>query len=189
MQKEPANELLCSDGHRAETVVIAVVFPAKADFAAVDGQQAIVGYGNAMGIAADIVEDLLGSGERRLGVDDPFGGADRCEVAQEGRACSLRCCREVKNFSRPAMYAFARYLQEQPSEQARQDTNRKEEAWSAGDPAFAIGRDPTAWHDKIDVRVGTQAPQSLSPNKTSARSSTHFTPPSCHPQILPDQSG
>lgn len=72
MEQEPANELFGGEGHRAETIAVAVVFPAKANFAVVDGEQTIVGYGDAMGIAADIVEDLFGSGERRLGVNDPF---------------------------------------------------------------------------------------------------------------------
>ena len=37
-----------------------------------------------MGIACDIAEDLLRPVERRFAVDDPFGVAERREVAKEG---------------------------------------------------------------------------------------------------------
>src|SRR5260370_8300409 len=42
-------------------------------------------------------------------------------------------------------------LQDQPSEQARENTHVEEEVGSAGDPARTIKRDAAAWHDHVDV--------------------------------------
>ncbi|GLR45326.1 hypothetical protein GCM10007880_58430 [Mesorhizobium amorphae] len=50
-----------------------IVLPAKTDFAILDGDEAVVGNGDAVGIATRVVEDLFGSGECRLGIDDPLG--------------------------------------------------------------------------------------------------------------------
>lgn len=47
---------------------------------AVGREQAIVEYGDAMGLAADGVRDLQGPGEWPFGIDDPFSGAARCRV-------------------------------------------------------------------------------------------------------------
>lgn len=38
-----------------------------------------------MGVAAQIVEDLLRSGERAFGIDDPFDIAERCQILGESR--------------------------------------------------------------------------------------------------------
>ena len=44
-------------------------------------------------------------------------------------------------------------LQKQSAEQAREHAHRQEEAWPAGDPLFAIGRDAATGHDTMQVRV------------------------------------
>ena len=43
-----------------------------------------------MGVAAEIVEDLLGAAERSFGVDDPFGLAQRSQMGGEGRRLGER---------------------------------------------------------------------------------------------------
>ena len=63
--------------------VAAVVGVAKAHRAAVEAAQALVADGDAVGVAAEVVEDLLGAGEWPLGVDHPFGLAGRAQVLGE----------------------------------------------------------------------------------------------------------
>src|SRR5271166_438939 len=58
--------------------------PAEADLAIVDVEDAVVGNGDAMRIAADIVENLFRSGKGRPGVDDPIRLAERRQVPLEG---------------------------------------------------------------------------------------------------------
>lgn len=49
-----------------------VVPPAESDFAISDVGDSVVGDGDPMGISAEIVEDLLWTAERLLGIDDPL---------------------------------------------------------------------------------------------------------------------
>src|SRR4051794_11636451 len=71
MDQEAADEFIGRERHRLLTVGISIVFPVKADLAVVDGHQAVVGDGDAMGIAADIIENLSWPGEWPLGIDHP----------------------------------------------------------------------------------------------------------------------
>ena len=64
---------------------MAVVAPAEADLPVVEGEESVVGDGDAVSVAAEVVEDLLGAGEGGLGVDDPLGLAEGPEVAGEGQ--------------------------------------------------------------------------------------------------------
>ena len=64
----------------------AVVLPFEGDASLVAGDQAAVGDGHAVGIARQIGQHRLGSAERALAVDDPFGLAQRREPGGEGTA-------------------------------------------------------------------------------------------------------
>ena len=46
---------------------MAVVAPAEADLTVLDGEEAVVGDGDAVGVLAEVVEDLVGAGEGGLG--------------------------------------------------------------------------------------------------------------------------
>ncbi len=48
--------------HRGVAVVAAIIFPAEAHLAVVDGQQAAIGDGNAMCVPANVAEDRPKSG-------------------------------------------------------------------------------------------------------------------------------
>ena len=50
----------------------------------VGGDQAAVGDSNAVGVAGQIGQYLLGSGKRALGVDEPVRRPQRVEVGPEG---------------------------------------------------------------------------------------------------------
>jgi len=77
MEQEAADEFLGREGHCSPGSAVAIVLPAEANLAIVDGEQAVVGNGDAMRVASQVVEDLLRSGEGRLGVNHPFGSAQR----------------------------------------------------------------------------------------------------------------
>ena len=67
----------------ARRAVAAVVGVAKAHRAVVEAAQTLVADGDPVGVATEVVEDLLGAGEGPLGVDDPFGLAGRAQVVGE----------------------------------------------------------------------------------------------------------
>ena len=51
---------------------VAVIFPLEGDLAVLEGQQTAVGDGDAMGVAAEILQHVLRSAKGGLGVDHPF---------------------------------------------------------------------------------------------------------------------
>ncbi|ESY64380.1 hypothetical protein X743_31420 [Mesorhizobium sp. LNHC252B00] len=66
--------------------MVAIVLPAEADLSLVQAHEAAVGDGDAMGVAAQIGEDLFGTAERGLGVDDPFDAFQSSQLgAESGR--------------------------------------------------------------------------------------------------------
>ena len=60
----------------------------KGYLAVLDVEDAIVGDGYAVGIAAHVVQDLLRSGKGLLGVDDPVPAADSSQEAVTGGSVS-----------------------------------------------------------------------------------------------------
>jgi len=84
MQQESADELISGKRHGAVLSVVAIVLVAELHFATFDIKQAIIGDGNAVRITPHIVEYLLRSSKRRLGVDHPFGFAKRSQLTAKG---------------------------------------------------------------------------------------------------------
>jgi len=65
---------------------MAIILVAECDLALRDVQDPMIGDGHPVGITANVVQDLLGAGERPLGVDHPFGLAAGRQVIQEFRS-------------------------------------------------------------------------------------------------------
>jgi hypothetical protein len=61
-----------------------IILPLEASLAVLDIEDAIVGNGDAVCIAADILQDLFRSGEGALCIDHPFGPTERGQVMLEG---------------------------------------------------------------------------------------------------------
>lgn len=72
VQQEAANELVDRDGHDLLPIAVPVVLPAETNGVVLDVDEAVVGDGDAVRIAPDIVEHLGRSGEGRFGKDDPL---------------------------------------------------------------------------------------------------------------------
>src|SRR5438270_7232278 len=136
-------------------VVVAIILPAEADPALGKTDQAAVGDGDAMGIAAEIIEHLLGSAERALGVDDPANGAQRPQPGSEGggRGQARQIAKE------PELAHIERRLQagqEKPAVEMRQHLDRQKEARAAADPAGPVDRWPATGHDTVDMGMMMQ---------------------------------
>ena len=70
--------------HHFRLVVLAVIAPSQADPGPVGGNEPAVGDCHAVGVAAEIGEDLLGRAEGRLGIDDPVHFAQGFKSRREG---------------------------------------------------------------------------------------------------------
>lgn len=72
MNQEAADELVCLQRHGSDAIVFFAVSPLECDPAVLKCHQAVVGNGDAVRIAAEVIEDLNGAPKGRFGVDDPF---------------------------------------------------------------------------------------------------------------------
>jgi hypothetical protein len=71
MQQEPSQEFVSRESHLPLLVAMGIVFPTECDLAVLEGDQAMVGDGDAVGVTGQVVGDIFGSAEGWLGVDDP----------------------------------------------------------------------------------------------------------------------
>ena len=84
VEKEAPDELSSLESHGAASDVVPRVAPAKAHLAVVDAYQPAVRDGNPVRVACQILRHMLGSAERRLGVDHPLFSSEACEQRVEG---------------------------------------------------------------------------------------------------------
>ena len=71
MQEETADELVGVQGHGLHTIALASVAVGKVHLAVLDSDEAVVGHGHPMGVAAERVEHVRRACERRFGIDAP----------------------------------------------------------------------------------------------------------------------
>ena len=115
----------------------------------IEGKQAVVGDRDAMSVAREIGQDLLGACEGLLGIDDPLRLAQRREIG-------LECVRRLE-LAQELQFACSMHgletLQKQAPEQARKHANRKEETGPASNPPITVRGDAAARHDAMHMRM------------------------------------
>ncbi len=72
VEEEATDEFLGRKRHGFLLTVVSIVLVSEANLTGFDVQQAVVRDGDAMGVAADVIEHLFGAGEGRLGIDNPL---------------------------------------------------------------------------------------------------------------------
>ena len=84
VDEKAADELVGSEGHHLDAcwAVDTVVLPLEGN-ATVDGDEATVRDGNAVGVARHVAQHLLGATKRLLGVDDPIDVAQGRQIRGE----------------------------------------------------------------------------------------------------------
>ena len=152
MEQEPADELIGGERHGGDTISVSLVLPAEANFVIVDGDQTVVGDGDPMGVAPDVLEDLLWAAKGSLRVDDPFRSSCWEQMAQKCRAVVERL-QSVEEGQLAGQERLLQTLQEQPAEEAREHPDGKKKAWPAGDPSLAVGREAATRNDTVQVGV------------------------------------
>src|SRR5258708_14763471 len=155
MKKEAADELVGSELHDLCRAGVAVVFPGEGDMLLVEGDDPAVGDCDAMGIAAEIGENLCGTAKWSLGVDDPADASHGDEVSCEGSRLDQGCeiAEEVQS---AGVEGRGQTFEEQAPEQPGEWFNGQEKVRSAGDPARPIRRGTAARHDAVDVGMMRQ---------------------------------
>lgn len=81
MDQESAQELMGRNGHDFLLATMRIIFPAKRHSIILEGNQSMVGDGDTVRIAREIVQNMLGTAEGWLGVNDPVGSEQLAEEA------------------------------------------------------------------------------------------------------------
>ena len=71
VQHESAQELMSGNSHNLLLAVVGIISPAEGDAIVLEGHEAMVGDGDAVGVAGQVVENMFGAAEGWLGVGDP----------------------------------------------------------------------------------------------------------------------
>src|SRR5579863_9498690 len=139
MLEEAAEKLFRGDGQRALSAAMGIVLPTKADRFVRHPEQTVVGDGDPMRVASEIVENMLGSAERGLGVDHPI-------LSEQG---SQEGCKVVGFLQRPTRAAEDEMVVAKGASQSRheftaedtaEDFHGQEETGARSDPARMVGR-------------------------------------------------
>jgi hypothetical protein len=83
VEQEAAQELLDGKSHQTLLVAVRGVSPAEGDWVPREGDQAVIGDRHAVGIAAEVTENVLGSTEGRFAVDHPVVTEEGAEERSE----------------------------------------------------------------------------------------------------------
>ena len=159
-RKKRRRNSIARQRHDALLAAMGVILIAEGDAFPVEGQQAVIGNGDAMGVAAQIAEHMGGSAERWLGIDDPLlvlqslhqsckqlpvleGGCGTAAVQQFVAVEALQCEEELV------------------AKDAAEHRNGQQEARMGMDPALVVGGESAAGDDTVDMGmeqdVGTPA--------------------------------
>ena len=151
VEEEAVQELHCIEGHDALLAAVGVIPPEEGDLLSVEGQEAMVGYGHAVGVATEIAQDMGGAAEGRLGVNEPL------LLAQSGSQI-LEPCRITKIGSGPAavelvlVVKLPKSVEELVAEHGAQHGNGQQEQRVAGvDPSPVVGRQSSGEDDAVDM--------------------------------------
>ena len=138
VEEESPNELFGRESHDFLLAVVAVVAPVELHLPVFDLQDPMIGNRDPVGVAADVVYHLLGPGEGRLGVDDPFHMAHGIEMSAE----NLRVSKGLEGGEElefAGIESLLQISQEQSAEQAGQHPYGQEETGAARNPPTTIG--------------------------------------------------
>ena len=160
VEQESPDELLGRERHSFLLIVVAVVPPVELDLPVFDIHDPMIGNRDPVRVAADVIHHLLGSGERRFGVDDPFHIAYGIEMPAENLRISKGLeGREELEFA--GIESLLQISQEQSAEQAGQHPYGQKETGAAGNPPTTIGCDSATRDDTM--QVGMKEPSLMMP--------------------------
>jgi len=153
MKQEPPQKLFGGYNHEPFLVLVGIVFPAESDLAIGKAHDPVVGDGNAMRVAGQVMKDVFGSSERSLGIDHPVLTKERPQKSMEGFLPG-----ELFQASGKQQFPLAESELETgaklAAKYAAQHFYRQEEGITRVNPALVIGRETTGRDDAMDVRCG-----------------------------------
>ena len=84
MEQEPPQKFLGGHSHQPFLVLVGIVFPAESDLAVGKVHDPVVGDGDAMRVAGQVMQDVFGPAEWSFGVDHPVLTEQGPQKSMEG---------------------------------------------------------------------------------------------------------
>ena len=156
MKEKAADKIVDIKRHHLRFAGGAIVLPTEADATVLTGKQSAVCNGNAVGVAPEIVKDLLWSAERAFGVDDPGEVTERLQIACESGGFD----EPGEMPEEPQLAGFERGLkafEKQPAVEPREHMDWEEKIGAATDPASVRG-ETSAGNNEVSMRVMAPTP-------------------------------
>src|SRR5579885_1888755 len=132
-----------------------VVLPTKGDVIAVHRQKAVIRDRDAMGIAGQVLQDMLRPAEGSLGVDDPLlakqSAQERCERLLVSQGLQIAVEGDLFLVEGPPQPG-----DELPAKHAAQYSHRQKEVGWRANPPRAVERQAATRYDTVDMWVALQ---------------------------------
>jgi len=155
VKKESPDKLPGLKSHDAASVVVAVILPSEGYRAVFQFYQAIIGDGDPVRIAGEVIEHLLGAPKWRFGINDPFGMAALSKGFGEDPRLGKILERTVK-LQLALLEGPAQAFEKQATEQTGENTHGKEELSAGGDPATSVRGKTSTRNETVQVGVMEQ---------------------------------
>src|SRR5271154_644773 len=134
---------------------MSVVLPAKGDAIVVESDETMVGDGDAVSEASQVVENIFCPAERRLGVDDPLLTEEFMDETVEAIGLSEAEDRAVE-LELVLIKDLFEPVSELTAEDAAEYVDGEEETGRGCDPAVALLGQTASRNDAMDMRVMLQ---------------------------------
>src|ERR1700719_3996390 len=167
VDEETSQELMGGNGHYLLLAAAGIVSPAERDAIVCEGHEAMVGDGDAVSVAGQVVENMFGTAERRLGIDHPVLLAELPEEVAESARCGKRLERAMELES-VLLEQFTKPQPEPAAEAAAECLDGQEEAGRGIDPSGAIESEAARRNDVVDMGMMLEV---LSPGMEHAEES------------------
>jgi hypothetical protein len=150
MQQEAAQELSGGNGHDPLFAAVGIVPPTKRDAIVFKGNETMFGDGHTVCVPGQVVENMFGSAEGRLGVDDPVLLAESPEEVAEWAGWGKRFEWGVELQS-VLLELFPELLAEFAAEHSAKHLDRQKETARGIDPSGAIEGQAAGRDDVVDM--------------------------------------
>ena len=137
---------------------VPIVLPPKRDGVVGDGDEPVIGDGDAVGVAREVVQHVGGTAKGRLGVDHPRLAIERSEQRAKGRRPAASGCKapgkcEATLRETPSRRPATSF----PRKTCRSTVTGRKKRRPRVDPPRAVGRQAARGHDAVDVRMMLEA--------------------------------
>ena len=157
VQQKAPQEFFDRQTHPSLLVLVRRVAPAESHASVGQRYEPVIGDGHAVGVAAEIMQRMLGAAEGRLGINDPVVAIQRANPGRKRPGL-----REWGECAMEAELARCMQLAQARDKLAAEDTaehfHTQEETVLASDPAAVIESQSTGRNHTMDMRMVASTP-------------------------------